>query len=116
MNESRLAELLDELMPSYDDRQGDWKAVATAAGRRRHRRAGVSIALALVVAVALALAWPFHAQHGGFFDRALAAVGDGPVLHVVLRGDWGGTLVDLRTGERKPVYGDDEYWYDTETQ
>jgi hypothetical protein len=115
MNEARIAELLDELTPNYDDRRGDWERVAAAAGRRRRRRAGVSIALAVAGVVALALAWPFHAQHGGFFDRALAAVGEGPVLHVVLRGDWGGTLVDLRTGERSPVYGDDEYWYDTET-
>jgi hypothetical protein len=103
MNETRIADLLDELTPSYDDRRGDWERVAVAAGRRRRRRVGVSVVMAVVAAVALALAWPFHAQHGGFFDRALAAVGDGPVLHVVLRGDWGGTLVDLRTGERSPV-------------
>jgi hypothetical protein len=116
MNETRIADLLDELTPSYEDRRGDWERVAAAAVRKRRRRAGVSIALAVATAVALALAWPFHAQHGGFFDRALAAVGDGPVLHVVLRGDWGGTLVDLRTGARTPVYGDDEYWYDAGTR
>jgi hypothetical protein len=116
MNETRIADLLDELTPSYDDRRGDWERVAAAPGRRRRRRVGVSVVIAVAAAVVLALAWPFHAQRGSFFDRALAAVGDGPVLHVVLRGAWGGTLVDLRTGERSPVYGDDEYWYDTETR
>ena len=29
-----------------------------------------------------------------------------------LRGDWGGTAVDLRTGARTPVYGESEIWYD----
>jgi hypothetical protein len=45
----------------------------------------------------------------------LAAVGEGPVLHVVLLGEWGGTLVELNGGARRPVYGDDEIWFDTES-
>jgi Sigma-70 region 2 len=44
--------------------------------------------------------------------RALAAADDGPVLHVVLRGEWGGTLVDLETGRQTPVHGENEIWYD----
>ena len=72
MNETRIADLLDELTPSYDDRRGDWERVAAAARRRLHGRAGVSVApFVVAAAVALALAWPFHAQQGSFFDRAL---------------------------------------------
>jgi hypothetical protein len=60
------------------------------------------------------LAWPFQAQQGGVLERALAAVGEGPVLHAILRGEWGGTLVDLSSGERRPVHGENEVWYDSE--
>ncbi len=122
MTDTRIAALLDELTPSYDDRVGDWEHVATdaqPATRRRilfstRVRLGVLVA-AIVAAAGLALAWPFDNQHASVLDRALAAVGDGPVLHVVLRGEWGGMLVDLSSGERKPVYGDNEVWYDSET-
>jgi hypothetical protein len=41
-------------------------------------------------------------------------VDDGPVLHVVLRGEWGGTLVDLESAEQTRVHGENEIWYDTE--
>jgi hypothetical protein len=122
MTETRTAELLDELTPSYDDRHGDWqRVVADVAPEPRRRRFAAThlrlglLATAIAVAAALVLAWPFGGEHGGVLDRALAAVGDGPVLHVVLRGEWGGTLVDLTGGGRRPVYGDNEVWYDSET-
>jgi hypothetical protein len=40
MNDTRIANLLDELTPSYDDRRGDWERVAayraeTPPARRR---------------------------------------------------------------------------------
>jgi len=121
MTDTRIAELLDELTPSYDDRHGDWERVAAAARETRRRAIPVSTRLRLGVlvaaigtAAALVLAWPFGSEHGSVLDRALAAVGDGPVLHVVLRGEWGGTLIDLDNGDRRPVYGDTEIWYDTE--
>ena len=110
------AETLDRVVPASDE-AGDWDAVVRDARPSRARQA---LALAAPVAVllavgALALLWPFGAGHTGILDRARAAVGDGPVWHIVLRGDWGGTNVDLDTGERMPVYGDDEYWYDAGT-
>lgn len=114
MTDPQIAELLDELTPSYEDRRGDWASIAAGARRRRRLGVGGSVVLAVAAALALALAWPFHSQQGGLFERALAAAGDGPVLHVVLRGEFGGTLLDLKTRERKPVHGDDEYWYDTD--
>jgi len=120
MTDTRIAELLDELTPTYADRQGDWERVAASAEDRRGRRSapwwlarlGV-VAAALAVAAALVLAWPFQANRGGVLDRALAAIGEGPVLHVVLRGEWGGTLVDLNSGTRNAVHGENEIWYDT---
>ena len=121
MTDTLVADLLDELTPSYDDRPGDWEGVAEAARERRRRQLASSwraraAALAAVVAAAatLVLAWPFGNQHAGVLDRALAAIGNGPVLHVTLRGEWGGTLVDLKSGRRSPVYGEDEVWYNGE--
>jgi len=118
MTDTRIAELLDEWTPSYDDRVGDWERVAAEARLERIRglratplRLG-AVAAAIAAAAALLLAWAFNNQHVSLVDRALAAVGDGPVLHAVLRGEWGGTLVDL-TGDRRPIYGDNEVWFDT---
>ncbi len=121
MKDARIAELLDELTPRYDDRVGDWERVEAAAPARRapaSRRWWVvrvaSVAVVVAIAAVVVLAWPFQANRGGsVLDRALAAVGDGPVVHVVLRGEWGGTVVDLNSGERRPVYGEEETWYDT---
>ena len=86
-------------------------------GRSRPRlRAGTrtaAVALAALGAAALVLAWPFAAERpSGILERALAAVGEGPVVHVVFREEWGGELVDLRTGERRPVHAEREVWYD----
>ena len=120
MTDIQIVELLDELTPSYDDREGDWERVTAAAREKHHRiavspRLRLSILLAVIgAAAALLLAWPFGSEHGTVLERALAAVGDGPVLHVVLRGEWGGTLVDLDSANRRAVYGDTEVWYDTE--
>jgi hypothetical protein len=44
----------------------------------------------------------------------LAAVGEGPVTHLVIRTEWGGTLVDIDTGKRQPLYNELEYWHDPE--
>jgi hypothetical protein len=122
MTDNRIADVLEELTPSYDDRDGDWERVATAVRQTRRRaipfstrlRLGVLVA-AIAAAAALVLAWPFASEQGNVLDRALAAVGDGPVLHVVLRGEWGGALVHLNSGARSPVYGDNEVWFDTES-
>lgn len=87
------------------------------AGTRR-RRALIplgGLAVALLIA-ALTLFQPWGRESATLLERALAVVDDGPVLHVVLRGDWGGTNVDLETGERSPVHGENEIWYDTERQ
>jgi hypothetical protein len=110
-----MKELLERMEPLPAER-GDWEAVLRDGGARQRPLlrplAGVAVAAAAVFA--LVLFQPWESESPTFLERALAAVGEGPVLHVVLRGEWGGTLVDLETGERKPVYGENEIWYDFE--
>jgi hypothetical protein len=122
MNETDIAALLDELTPSYNDRVGEWERVAADARQATAPPASIAsrfrlgmLAAAIAAAAALVLAWPFADHDGTVLDRALAAVGDGPVLHAILRGEWGGALVDLSTSARTPIYGDDEVWFDTKS-
>jgi hypothetical protein len=106
-------ETLDRLVPEPAT-MSNWDAVLREA-RPRRRSPILQLAVATTVAAlaALFVVAPWKGSgRVGILDRALAAVGDGPVVHVVFRGDWGGTLVDLKTGERKPVYGENEIWYD----
>lgn len=95
---------------------GDWGTVLADAERSGRRSRVVRMAVAGVAALALvgaALVAPFEDEQApGVVDLALAAIGDGPVIHLVTRGDWGGTLVDLSTGEVTPVYAETELWYD----
>jgi hypothetical protein len=110
-----IAKALDPLVPATGS-NGDWEAVVRDAGHGRRPLAVVIAPVAVILAVAAAaLLWPFGGQQQvSVLERALAAVGNGPVLHVVLRGEWGGTLIDLQTAAREPVYGERELWYDPE--
>jgi hypothetical protein len=93
--------------------EGDWGQVVRDAGLRRRRVVLPAVAAAVVIAMAgLALFQPWSREEPAFLERALAAVDGGPVLHVVLRGEWGGQAVELATGERRPVHGETEVWYD----
>jgi hypothetical protein len=111
---------LDRLVDRPEE-QGDWSRVVADA-ERSHRRTWLVrvavVAVAAVVAVGAALVSPFEEDkqpavlRTGVLGKALAAIGDGPVIHLVTRGDWGGDLVDLSTGEVTPVYAESEVWYD----
>ena len=106
---------LDGLVDKQAER-GNWTRVLADA-ERGDRKAWVLrvavVAAAAVVIVGAALVSPFEdEQPTGVIDRALAAIGDGPVIHLVTRGDWGGDLVDLTTGEVTPVHAESEVWYD----
>ncbi len=67
---------------------------------------------AVAVAATLLLLAPW--QRGGhpFVERALAAVGNGPVLHTVVRVPSGRSLIDVETGQEVPQLITIETWYD----
>lgn len=110
---------LDELAPPRPDPDG-WDEIVRAALRPRSRfsrRSIVSIALAPAAVAALiavaVLTWPFSGgSHGTLLERAAAAIGDGPVVHALIQSGWGGTEIDLATGAKRAVHGDEELWYD----
>ena len=106
-------EALDRLAPE-PTRISDWEAVLhDARPLRRSLIVQLAVATGVAALVALFVVAPWQgSERVGVLDRALGAVGDQPITHVVLRGDWGGTLVDLKTDERKPIYGEEEIWYD----
>jgi hypothetical protein len=108
-----LNDAVERLEPMPDE-PGDWHAVARDARRRRPVLLGsvAGVAVAAAALFALVLFEPWATERRTFLERALAAVDDGPVIHAVLRGDWGGTDVDLTTGARTPVHGENEIWYD----
>jgi hypothetical protein len=114
-----VARTLDEMVP-LRPKPDRWAAIVADAdvgvGRRRRRRwlIGVIPALGLAAAaVAVALVWPFGGGPGGsILERAAAAIGDGPVLHVIVRSGWGGTLINLESGKRSQLHGEEEMWFD----
>jgi hypothetical protein len=77
---------------------------------RRFRVLLPGLFVAIVVAV-LAVAWPFGGG-SSVLAQAAAAIGNRPVTHVVIEYGLGGSLVDLRSGKRTPVYSRSETWYD----
>ena len=115
-NDDRVAALLDRYTPDSAARS-DWAAVLHDAGvPARGRRRGV---LLLVLAAVLAsvsfvavLAWPGGSDRVSVVERALAAIGPEPVLHVVFESELGYHLVDLDSGERRVLHREREVWYD----
>jgi hypothetical protein len=74
----------------------------------------VVLAVAVVlIAVAAATLWP-GGPSSRFAERANAAVGSGPVLHVVVTAPANTTLVDLATGAEEALRVRLEYRYDAE--
>jgi hypothetical protein len=108
-----LKDLVERLEPMPEE-QGDWDAVVRDARGRRPAllRSAAGVGAAAAALFALVLFQPWAVERRSFLERALAAVDDGPVIHAVLRGQWGGTNVDLETGERTLVHGESEIWYD----
>jgi hypothetical protein len=71
------------------------------APRASHRRALSRSAALVAVGAAVLLAvllWPSSGGRNVILDRALAAIGNGPVLHLVIQAPSGQELVNLRTG------------------
>jgi len=72
---------------------------------------------ALVAACALLLVAPWDGRGPSFVDRALAAVGAGPVVHAVVEYSWPEDLViELATGAERERVHRHEFWYDERRQ
>jgi hypothetical protein len=94
-------------------------AVATTQDRTsRPPRRLLAVPAVAAALIAVALVAPWQGSSTSFFDRALAAVGADPVLHVVTHEtrpvDW--RLLDLATGESTApsLSVETEIWYDEE--
>lgn len=89
--------------------------------RRPQRVRGFAPKLAAVAAVAAGIAavvllWPGGGSGNGVLGRALAAIGDGQVLHLVMEGKTGEVFVNLESGERKVQMSRVELWTDRSFQ
>jgi len=85
------------------------------APRRRRRLAlrGALLAAALCIGLVLALVAPWsNSGNGTLADRALAAIGTLPVLHVVVELAPQSQLIDLKTGAATPLSEQREIWFD----
>jgi hypothetical protein len=88
----------------------------TEARPRRRKLYPITLPVAAAVAAGVALAllfWP--STNGGIVERALAAVGDGPVVHAVLESSpsgFGAERIDLATGNPVPLRQTAEMWFD----
>jgi hypothetical protein len=109
---TELRRILDRLVPE-PAADGDWEQVLVDAERPRRILAfALPVAVAATLGAIVALAWPFASEPPPVLVRALAAIGDGPVIHVVTRGERGGWFVDLSTGTVTPLLDESEVWYD----
>jgi hypothetical protein len=82
----------------------------------RHRRL-LAPRLAAVGAVAAGIAaavllWPSAGGNNGVLGRALAAIGDGPVFHLLMEAPTGEVLVNLESGRRVEPTMQIESWSD----
>lgn len=102
-----------ELLAERPDLVAVADAVSSTQPRpRRRRRGGGVIAAGLAAALTVAL-WP-GGSSPGFAERASAAIGSGPVLHVVVEAPARTTVVDLATGAETALRVRLEYRYDVE--
>lgn len=111
-----LRDALDLEFPSHLDRPSDWDEVmlrATARTPPRRRRLVLRLASAAVIiaGVALFAVAPWKSERG-LVERARAAVGNGTVVHLLLDEQWGGTVIDLKTGKHELLTVRREVWYD----
>ncbi|MGC9974139.1 MAG: hypothetical protein ABSC36_01950, partial [Gaiellaceae bacterium] len=119
--DSHIRKLLMTAVPTPDPApHEDWNAVLERAGAThgvpRSRRlvwlgrssAAVAVATAIFAAILL---WP-AANQGSVLDRALATIGDGPIIHVTYRFKKNYEYVDLETGRKTRLYQEYEEWLD----
>jgi len=84
------------------------------APRRRGRMLAATLAVA-AIAIGVALISPWQGPGPNVVGRALAAIGSGPVLHVVLEyRSADNVVINLGTGAQHERIHRTEYWYDAE--
>jgi hypothetical protein len=79
--------------------------------RRVLARSAVVVAIAAAALISVLL-WPSGGKHTSVLDRALAAIGDDRVMHVVLRTPSGFQFVELRGGRTISPTDEVEIWND----
>jgi len=83
--------------------------------RRRLARLAVAALLTAAVGVALLLLAPWAGRGPDVLDRALAAVGERPVVHAVVESSSpNSVVVDLATGAERERVSRTEFWFDAE--
>ena len=105
---------LDRLTPE-PTRVSDWdKVLRDARPGRRSLALKLAVATGVVATATLFVSAPWKGgQHAGVLDRTLAAVGDQPVLHVVLEtSPKRDPLVDIETGKPVARAETTEIWFD----
>ena len=117
IHEPELLALADAFVATNGERRDAARRLRRSPSRRRGRTHILSAAAAsavLAAAVALLLVSPWQGSPS-LVQRALAAVGNGPVLHVVVtQPALYGPLVDLRTGRTIAQTEQTEVWFDRE--
>jgi hypothetical protein len=112
MNALRDRELVD-VLADRPDLLAIADAVAETKPRRKRRPSGViALAAALAAAAAVALVAPWGNRGPDVVERALAAIGTGPVLHAVVEYSGDDAIVDLETGRSVKRVHRTEFWYD----
>jgi hypothetical protein len=101
------------------DALSDVLAAPTSRNRRRWWLAGTGLAAAIgAAAIVAGLLLTTTGVQPSLVDRALAAIGDEPVLHAVIRqkGLSGTALIKLATGRKTvpPRVAETEIWFDEE--
>ena len=92
-------------------------ADAVATTQRRRRRLStrlLPLAAALAALTALVIVAPWGQNGPNVVEDALAALGTGPVLHVIVEYSGDDAIVELSTGRSTPRTHRSEYWYDAE--
>jgi hypothetical protein len=102
-----------DAIASTTPRLTDERASRASRQRRFARPTLLSAAIAVAAAVALVLVSPWQRSQGTLSDLALAALGSGPVVHVVTETATGAGVVDIATSKATPVMQQDEIWYDS---
>jgi hypothetical protein len=118
---------LDRLVEPAAQERPDWAQVARQLERletpppatasrpwlgRSHTRAAVALAVAAAAVAALLVGLP-RGGHVSVIDRAIAAVGNGPVVHLIEPyQDRGQTLINIANGREQTAVLEQETWID----